>query len=80
VKNGPIDVHELFTIESVLERVQNHLAKIPNQVNHLKSILKQSEEPIIDIGPHCNSPYQCDFSGHCWKHVPDYSAFNISRL
>ena len=80
VKNGPIDVHELFTIESVLESVQNHLAKIPNQVTHLKSVLKEEEEPIIDIGPHCSSPYKCDFSGHCWKHIPDYSTFNISRL
>jgi hypothetical protein len=80
VKNGPIDVHELFTIEPVLEKVQNHLAKIPNQVIHLKSILKQEEEPVTDIGPHCSSPYQCDFAGHCWKHIPDYSAFNISKL
>jgi len=80
VKNGPIDVRELFTIESVLERVQNHLAKIPNQVTHLKSVLNQKEEPVTDIGPHCSSPYQCDFAGHCWKHVPEYSTFNISRL
>ena len=42
VKNGPIDVHQLFTIESVLEKVQNHLAKIPNQVNHLKKISKSN--------------------------------------
>ena len=80
VKNGPIDVHQLFTIESVRERVSNHLAKIPNQVNHLKNILKQDQEPVVDIGPHCNSPYRCDFAGHCWKHVPEYSAFNIARL
>jgi len=80
VKDGEIDVHELFTVESVLDRVQNYLAKIPNQVAHLKIVLKQEEEPVVDIGPHCNSPYKCDFSGHCWKHVPEYSAFNISRL
>ena len=80
IKNGPIDVHELFTKVSVLERVQNHVAKIPNQVSHLKSVLKRKEEPVKDIGPHCNTPYQCDFAGHCWKHVPDYSVFNISRL
>lgn len=80
VKNGPIDVQELFTIESVYEKVQNHLAKIPNQVTHLKSVLKQEVAPVIDIGPHCSSPYPCDFAGHCWKHVPEYSAFNIARL
>jgi hypothetical protein len=38
------------------------------------------EEPVIDIGPHCSSPYPCDFAGHCWKHIPKYSAFNIARL
>jgi len=36
--------------------------------------------PDMDIGPHCNSPYSCDFAGHCWEHIPDYSVFNIARL
>lgn len=80
VKNGPINVKELFTIESVYERVQNHLAKVPNQVQLLKGILELDEEPQKDIGPHCSDPYPCDFAGHCWKHIPDYSIFDISRL
>ena len=36
--------------------------------------------PIVDIGPHCSDPFGCDFHGHCWKHVPEYSVFNISWL
>lgn len=80
VKNGPIDVNELFTSESVKERVLELLPGIPNQVNQLKKVLQQPEVPEREIGAHCTSPYPCDFMGHCWKHVPDYSAFNISRL
>ena len=80
VKDGPIDVHQLFTIESVWEQVQNNILKIPSQVQILKDVLNMTEEPQVDIGPHCSSPYQCDFAGHCWKHVPEYSAFDISRL
>jgi len=80
VKDGPIDVHQLFTIHSVKEQVLNNLVKIPNQVAHLKSVLKLEEEPVRDIGPHCSSPYSCDFAGHCWKHIPKYSIFNIARL
>ncbi|MBW6481669.1 MAG: DUF2779 domain-containing protein [Vicingaceae bacterium] len=80
VKKGSIDVNKLFTIESVKERVLQLLPSIPNQVNHLKNILQQPEAPTRDIGPHCNSPYPCDFIGHCWKHVPAYSIFNIARL
>ena len=79
-KNGPIDVHELFTIESVWEQVQNNIPKIPEQVRRLKEVLELTDEPVIDIGTHCSSPYACDFSGHCWKHIPDYSIFDISRL
>ena len=25
-------------------------------------------------------PYECDFKGTCWKHIPKNSIFNISNL
>ena len=31
-------------------------------------------------GPHCSDPYDCDFKGTCWKHIPEYSVFDISNL
>ena len=34
----------------------------------------------MEIGKHCNKPYECDFKSYCWKHVPEYSVLNISRL
>jgi len=80
VKNGPINIQELFTIESVFDKVQEVLPSIPNQVENLKQVIKQETIPNIDIGTHCDSPYACDFKGHCWKHIPDYSIFDISNL
>lgn len=80
VKNGPINVQELFTIESVFDKVQEVLPIIPNQVENLKQVVKQESVPNIDIGVHCNTPYSCDFKGHCWKHIPEYSIFDISNL
>lgn len=80
VKKGKLAVKELFTIESVMEDVKERLVGIPNQIKALKTVLNQSEVPVKEIGAHCTSPYPCDFMGHCWKHVPDYSVFNISRL
>ncbi len=79
-KNGPIDVKQLFAIESVKDKVLELLPGIPNKVAALKKVLVQNEMPDIDIGPHCNDPYTCDFAGHCWKKIPKYSVFNISRL
>jgi len=80
VKNGKIDVHQLFTIESVLDRVNEVNPKIPNQITVFKKILQLDTVPNIDIGMHCFDPYDGDLMGTCWKHSPEYSVFNISNL
>lgn len=79
-RQGPIDVHQLFTVESVHDAVQQILPNIPDALSSFKDILSQSDVPQMDIGIHCTSPYPCDFMGHCWKHIPDQSIFNIARL
>jgi hypothetical protein len=80
VKQDELDIEQLFNIVSIWEEIQNPLAAIPNQVAHFKSILNSGEIPEVGIGKHCNAPYTCDFMGHCWKDIPVYSVFNISRL
>ncbi|WP_291103995.1 MULTISPECIES: DUF2779 domain-containing protein [unclassified Flavobacterium] len=80
LKNGDIEVKELFTIESVLERVKAVVPSIPNQIESFKKLIVQDSVPDIDIGIQCSTPYGCDFMGHCWKHIPEYSIFNISNL
>lgn len=77
VFDGKLDVHQLFTIQSVKERVEELLPAVPRQVRILKEVLEQETAPEVEIGPHCGSPYPCDFAGHCWKHVPEYSVFDI---
>ncbi|NND23150.1 MAG: DUF2779 domain-containing protein, partial [Acidimicrobiia bacterium] len=79
VKQGRININELFTIASVYEKVQSLVIEIPGQIDLFKKVIRQNTEPEIDIGPHCDDPYTCDFKGHCWKHIPDYSIFNIAR-
>ena len=70
----------MFTIESVYDQVLDFLPLIPNEVKRLKNVIKSPEVPNVDIGNHCSDPYDCDFRGTCWKHIPDYSVFNITRL
>ena len=79
-KDGELDIHQLFTIESVYDQVLEFIPRISNEVRRLKNVIESPESPQKDIGPHCSDPYDCDFKGTCWKHIPDYSVFNISRL
>ena len=79
-RTGELDLNQLFRVESVYKRV----IKLQERVQHDTAVffdtLNATSVPETDIGPQCYDPYYCDFHGHCWQHVPDYSIFNISRL
>ena len=55
------------------DQVLEFLPRIPNEVRRLKNVIESPEIPNVDIGHHCSDPYDCDFKGTCWKHIPDYS-------
>lgn len=78
-RNGNLDVEVLFTVEDVTTDVLDRQADIPGYLDHFASMLKAGM-PDIDIGPQCLDPYECDFRGHCWSHVPDRSVFNLYRM
>jgi hypothetical protein len=80
VRKGKVDVEKLFTSESILSEVLELQKEVPANIKAFKKLLDSKAIPQVDIGPHCGSPYPCDFMGHCWKHVPEYSVFDISRL
>ncbi len=73
VKDGPIDVQQLFKMESVLEYLVDREGYVAKNVERLKAVVALPHAPFVDIGTQCNTPYPCDFQGHCWKHVPKNS-------
>jgi predicted RecB family nuclease len=79
-RNGELDIHQLFKIESVYQRILQLQDKVQQDIEDFFFTLNAPVAPFTDIGPHCSDPYDCDFHGHCWQHVPEYSIFNISRL
>ena len=70
VKNGPIDVKQLFKLESVMDYVIEREAFVAQNVERLKAVVALPHSPLVDIGTQCHNPYPCDFQGHCWKHIP----------
>ncbi len=80
VRHGELDLGQLFTVVSVLSEVNALQTEMPDLVADLKGVLDGGIVPDIPIGPQCNDPYPCDFIGHCWSGVPEYSVFNVTRL
>ena len=80
VREGEINIQELFTIESIHQEVLDKQAEIKTWIIENKKVMELKEEPIKDIGPHCSDPYECEFQCSCWAHIPDVSVFNLTRL
>jgi len=76
VRDGELDINELFTIADVIDEVQNRQYQIPFNLEQMELMLND-EMPDIDIGTHCSDPHGCDFGGHCWKDIPYPSVFNL---
>jgi hypothetical protein len=76
VKNGEIDPKEFFVLEELTDKVLSNQPWVEKKVNELRDML-EGTEPTVEIGPHCGSPFSCDYKGHCWRHIPDNSVFDL---
>jgi len=76
IRRGQIDVNGLFTLEDITEKVAKLQGSIPEELQKMRRMLA-GDEPDIDIGRHCKEPYDCDFTGTCWAHVPKPSVFDL---
>ncbi len=84
VRGDTLDLHGLFSIVDVSAEVNALQAEIPKKLDEFEAYLADKEnEPNIDIGSHCNKPYECDAKEYCWRvqrNIPEYSMFNIFNL
>ena len=79
VRQGDLDIHQLFHIEDVTETVLERLYDVPDLLDGMETMLK-GEEPEMEIGVHCDDPHTCDFKGYCWRDIPNPSVFNLYRM
>jgi len=84
VRREELELDKLFCIVDVTAEARALQGQIPQRLELFERYLADREhEPDIDIGPHCNKPYECDAKHYCWKvqrNIPDYSIFNIFNL
>jgi hypothetical protein len=77
LRQGEIDVTGLFTILDITEEAITRQPEVAGKIGAMRDALA-GDMPVIDIGPHCSDPYGCDFTGHCWAHIPENSVFDFS--
>lgn len=79
IRRGDISPKDLFAVEDVTGLLKPHQETIEDNLAEMRNTLGLKSAPKIGIGPHCNDPYECPLIGHCWKHVPTHSVFDLYR-
>ncbi len=80
VRKGDLDINRLFNIEPLLASALENQNWVAAEVERLKGVVAKKRVPKVDIGSHCFDPYTCSFIGHCWKHIPENSVFDIKKM
>ena len=78
VRQGEI-TSEIFTLTDITAEVLVNQDSVAENLDRLLKMLEIEQEPVVEIGGHCSDPFGCDYAHHCWKHVPEYSVFNLYR-
>ncbi|MFL1707447.1 DUF2779 domain-containing protein [Campylobacter sp. MOP7] len=76
---GKINLNELFHIEDITNIVIAKQDEVRDNLTNLNNMLSL-DEPDIKIGTQCYSPFECSFSQHCFKDVPEISILNLYRI
>jgi hypothetical protein len=78
IRNGALDLDQLFLFEDLTQKAIEREGSVREEIGRLRGILAGGL-PVTDIGEHCSDPYPCDFQGHCWGHLPEYSVLNLVK-
>lgn len=77
LRKGALDVQKLFISEDITRQIKEKQDYVAGQLKKQRQMLAKKLLPKIDIGPHCSDPYECDYRGCCWKHIPEDSVFDL---
>ncbi len=77
---GSYQADELFTVADVTDEASAYAKKVPDQLAAMRVALAGDAPPVVDIGRHCKTPYECEFLEYCRRGEPEWSIDELPRL
>ena len=77
VRQGDLDLQQLFNIIDLKELVANEYLKVPTQTHRAHGILAEENEQPSVLAEYCQKPYKCAFWEYCTHELPTPSVFNV---
>ena len=80
IRGRELEIEKLFAIEELTGMARQMQGDVHERVQTLKACILNPEEPCLDIGLHCWSPYDCGFWKHCTEALPPLNVFYVSGM
>ena len=64
------DLSNLFVRDDVTAAAEAFLPAIPGHLARMRAAL-DGPLPVVEVGPHCDDPFECPFKARCWPEVGD---------
>ncbi len=76
------DLSNLFSVEDVTQHARERYSLTLPKVTEIYGVIRKSDSPPTDIGPHCLAPNECGFLNECWseKKIPEVSVFDLPKI
>lgn len=79
VRQGELDINQLFVVNDMKEMVDNEYPKVQARVSQAMKIINSEQEPDTELSECCMKPYGCAFWEYCKRQhgVSSPSVFDI---
>ena len=79
VRQGDLDIQQLFVVNDMKAMVDNEYLKVPARVSQALKVINSEQEPDLDLSECCMKPYGCAFFDHCKRQhgVTSPSVFDL---
>ena len=79
VRQGELDVEQLFVVNDMKEMVDNEYLKVQARVSQAMKVINNEQEPDTELSECCMKPYGCAFWEYCKRQhgVPSPSVFDV---
>ena len=83
IRGKYLDISQYFAIEDITDIAMSKQDEIRANIESINSFMQShgmDNEPGMEIGMHCYTPYFCDFWGYCTRDLPKPNVFDISGM
>jgi hypothetical protein len=77
VRHGEIEPKKLFKQVDVTNEVGKFSGSVPPNLKKMLRVIGEKKFPEVEIGPHCNDPYDCPLHDNCWDFLPENNPLTL---